>query len=235
MRIVLLDLETFGFQFKADKSFILCGSYKTFGQNDLTTIVRKNLGKHMWDDKEVCKKLYMAIANADMIVTHNGKRFDIPFLNTRLIKHKLPPLPPIPHFDTCEVIWKRLKMSGRLENAQKFFGLADEKTPLNLETWCKAAAGNKAALREVVEHCEADVRVLELAYKRLRPLGFKHPNVGVIAEDTNGCPICGAKGSLLRRGFIINQTQRTQRYQCKKCGGWSHKGFSKKVGTPRAA
>lgn len=231
MRIVLWDIETFGFDFSADKGFILCGSYKTLGRRGIETAVRVNLapGKALWDDKLVCQQLYRAISEADMWVTHNGKRFDVPFLNTRLLKHGLNPLPPVPHFDTCEVIWKKLKMRARLDSAQKFFGWGHKKTDLNLATWTEAASGDKRALREVVRHCEADIRVLEDAYMTFRVLGYKHPNIAAIAEDGERCPYCGKRNTLQRRGYIVSKVRHSARYQCQSCGGWSH-GAPEKIG-----
>lgn len=232
MNIVLWDIETFGFDFGADKGFILCGSYKTLGKKGIGTAVRKNLGRNgakMWDDKQVCKQLYDVLSKADMWVTHNGKRFDVPFLNTRLLKHGLAPLPPVPHFDTCEVIWKKLKMRARLDNVQKFFKFPDKKTDLVLEKHAMAAAGHAKMLKEIVVHCEADVRVLEHAYKKLRILGYKHPNIAAIAEDGDKCPYCGKRETLQRRGYIVAKVRRSARFQCQSCGGWSH-GSPEKIG-----
>lgn len=222
MNIVLFDIETYGFDFSADKGFVLCVSYKTLGEKKVHTIRRDNLGKSMWDDKEVVKKAYDVLSTADMWVTHNGKRFDVRFLNTRLLKHKLPLLPELPHFDTCEVIWKKLKMRARLESTQKFLGLAEAKTPLNLETWMKASTGDRASMNEVVEHCEADVRVLEQAYERLKVIGFKHPNVALLIPDGDKrqCPIC-ASTKVHKRGRHITRSRIHDRYQCQKCGAWS--------------
>lgn len=221
-KIVLWDLETFGFDFHADKGFILCGSYKAVGERKIHTVARENLGRDMWDDKSICKKLARVLTTADMWVTHNGKRFDVRFLNTRLLKHGLAPLPPVPHFDTCEVIWKTLKMRARLESTQKFFGWKEAKTPLNLETWTRAAGGSRVALKEVIAHCEADVRVLEKAYEKLRPMAFKHPSVSAIAEDPKRCVLCGKRNTLQRRGYTYAKVRKSARYQCTSCGGWSH-------------
>lgn len=230
MKIILFDLETFGFDFSADKGFILCGSWKALGERKIYTAARTNLrsGSSLWNDKAVCLELYKVLSEADMWVTHNGKRFDVPFLNTRLLRHGLAPLPPVPHFDTCEVIWKKLKMRARLESAQKFFKWSFKKTDLDLATWTEAASGDKAALQEVIEHCEADIRVLEKAYKTLRPLAFKHPNLGAIA-GSDRCPYCGKKNTLQRRGYLVAKVRRSARFQCRSCGGWSH-GAPEKIG-----
>ena len=220
--IILWDLETFGFDFKGDKSFILCGSYKRLGEPKVHTIQRRNLKAAPWDDKSVCSQLYTVLAKADGFITHNGTRFDVPLLNTRLMKHGLPFLPPkIQHFDTCKVIWKKLSMRGKLDSVQKFLHLRVAKTPLNLETWTMAGFGHRPSMAKVVEHCEHDVRVLEAVYLKLRGLGYTHFNRAVLVEKEGVCPICGIEGPLQKRGFNLAQVTKAQRYQCQECRGWS--------------
>lgn len=219
MKIILWDLETFGFDFRADSGFLLCGSYKTLGETTVKTISRSNIREDMWNDKEVCQKLYDVLSTADGWITHNGKRFDIPFLNTRLIKHNLAPLPNTPHFDTCYVMWKKLKMRNSLANAQKFLNIGIEKTPLNLETWTKAASGNKDALTEVIKHCIMDVNVLEKVYNKIRTLGFPGFNLATMLNNPTTCPVC-TKPTLIRQGSRCTDKRRYQRLQCQSCGKW---------------
>ena len=229
-KIRFLDIESHGSYFKADSGFIFCMSYKDLGEKKVHTVVRNNVLPDPYDDKALCKQIYDVIGDADMIVTHNGKRFDIPFINTRLLIHDLPPLPNVPHFDTCEIIFKKLKMSGRLDNTSATFGWKLKKHGVEVQKWFRAAAGNKAMLKEIVKHCEIDVKLLEKVYLKLRPLGFKHPNIALINEDGRQCPICGKKGTLQSRGWLPAQVNKAKRYQCTSCGGWSHARYEKVKG-----
>lgn len=220
-KIRFIDIESHGSYFKADSGFIFCMSYKDLGEKKVHTVVRDNVLPNPYNDKALCKQIYDVIRDADMIVTHNGKRFDIPFINTRLLINNLPPLPDMPHFDTCEVMFKRLKMSGRLENASATFGWKLKKHSVEVQKWFRAAAGDKAMLKEIVRHCEIDVRLLEKVYMRLRPLGFKHPNIALLTEEPTKCPICGRKGTLKKNGFKLAIVKKAQRYQCSSCGGYA--------------
>lgn len=172
MKIIVWDAETFGFDFHADKGFLLCISWKEYGKGGVHTIVRKNLGNQMWNDKEVCREAFKVLSSADRWITHNGKRFDARFLNVRLLKNKLPLLPNMgkQHIDTCELTWKNLAMRASLKNVQEFFELKNKKSRVDLQTWTKAAAGDKQALQKVVKHCEADVLMLEEYAKMIIPL-----------------------------------------------------------------
>lgn len=215
--IVIFDLETFGFDFSADKGFVLCGSIKSLGEDKIETIVNKN----GWDDKEAVGKLGDILSKSRGFITQNGKRFDVRFLNTRLLFHRLPPLPASTrHFDTQEIMWKKLKMRTSLDSAQKFFGLPTSKTPVTIQTWTKAAFGDPKAMREVVVHCERDVRATEELYYRIRSLGGYQWNFGSIYDSPGGtCFHCGSSKAQ-RRGWAYALTTKSRRYQCQSCYGW---------------
>lgn len=211
-KILLFDLETFGWDFAADKGFILCASYKWYGEKGVHTI--KYTGGR--DDRSLCKAMAQLIEEADMVVTWNGKDFDMRFLQTRMLKHRLGYLPPVPHEDGLLTARKSLKMRRSLDNVAKFFKFKNQKTPVSFDEWFEAGLGDKKALSYVIDHCEKDVLVLEEAYKLLGPLSKVHPNV---AKDSNLCPFCG-KGKLQKRGFLYALRHYRIRYHC-RCGRWS--------------
>lgn len=63
-----------------------------------------------------------------------------------------------------------MKIGGRkLDTVAKFFGCENQKTPLDGHIWQLAAVGNRQALNQVVEHCEADVEVLRDVWPYLVP------------------------------------------------------------------
>jgi len=59
--------------------------------------------------------------------------------------------------------------SKKLINVQKFLGLTESKTQISWEDWQEAGAGEPKAFREVVTHCQQDVKVLAQTYWRLLP------------------------------------------------------------------
>lgn len=229
MKLILWDLETAGYNFKGDKGFILCGGIKELGK-PAYVLVRDNIKQDPLNDKKLCKQLYNVLSQADMWVTHNGKWFDVRFLNTRLIHWGLPSLPNVPHFDTCELAFKRLAVKASLESLGKFLGCHVSKYTVDMNQWFRAQAGNPDALKEIVHHCKNDVKLTEEVYKKLRPMSFKHPNTAAIQNDNRRCPICGKKDTLQRRGWQVGQVNRAYRYQCtgkNGCGAWSHGGYKK--------
>lgn len=224
MKCLLWDIETYGMNFNADAGFIMVISYKWLGEDKVYTITRKN--PHKWsrklfDDKEICKEFAKVFEQADMHVTWNGTKFDLPFLQTRMLKHRLGFLPPVPHEDGLRTARRSLKMRRSLDNIQKFFDLGTKKEEMNLaKVWMPAAMGDPVALRQVIKRCESDVWLLEEAYLLLRPLSKVHPNVGLIDDFPEGCPKCKSR-KLQRRGKVMALRHFRWKYQCSECGAWS--------------
>lgn len=224
-RIAIWDIETSTFGFKANSGFILCCGIKEFGKPGVKMFKRDNMTPDPLNDKKLVIQIYNELVKYDMFVTHNGKWFDIPFLNSRLVHWGHAPLPPMPHFDTCELSYKRLKIKNSLEAIGEFMGCKISKFKVSFDEWVRAYAGNYKSLLKIVKHCIHDVKLTEEVYVRLRPMGFKHPNIALINEDGTQCPVCGEKNTLQSRGWLPAQVNKAKRYQCKSCGAWSHGAY----------
>lgn len=224
MKALLFDLETFGFNFNADAGFIMVISYKWLGDKKVHTITRDNphkWTKHMQDDKEICRKFAAVVEEADMVIGWNSKSFDWRFLQTRMLKHGLGYLPPVPHEDGLSTARRTLKMGRSLENIGKFFGLHTQKEKMDLaKVWTPAGMGDPVALKQVIKRCESDVLLLEEAYNLLAPLSKVHPNVCIIDGEPEGCPLCKGK-RLQQRGRVNALRHYRLRFHCQDCGRWS--------------
>jgi uncharacterized protein YprB with RNaseH-like and TPR domain len=221
-KVRLFDIETTNLD--ADFGIMLCAAWKDVGDRRMRHVSITDgprFAKDPTDDRYVVKATAEALSEADAWVTWYGQRFDVPFIQTRLIGHKLKPMPPIPHIDGWRIARYKMKLhSNRLASASAFLGV-EEKTPLSGPIWIKARAGNKSAIDYVLRHCRQDVKVLEQVYERIRPLCTQHPNLNVVHDVADGCPVCGTVGRLQRRGMSIARVGKTQRYQCAACGAWS--------------
>jgi uncharacterized protein YprB with RNaseH-like and TPR domain len=226
MKCLLLDIETFGMNFNADRGFIMAISYRWKHEHPgvVHTITRKNphlWSKGWWNDKPIIQQFLPVFQEADMIVTWNGEQFDLKYLQTRMLKHRLGYLPPVPHEDGLKTARNKLKMGRSLENVGKFFDLHTAKEKMPLETvWFPAAAGDPKALKQVIKRCETDVLLLEEAYELIGPLSKVHPNICIIDNLPNGCPFCGSR-NLIRQGTRAALRHYRKRYRCKDCGHWS--------------
>lgn len=222
-KIDLFDIESSNLN--ADFGFILSGAVKSLGEPASKTFIVKldDYKAYKGDptnDKKLVKDLADRLSESDLWISWYGARFDVPYINSRLVFHGYSPLPPVPHIDLWRTSKYQLKLhSNRLASASAFLGLED-KTRLDGPTWIRAAAGHRPSLRYVVEHNVQDVLVLEQAYEKMRPLILNGPNVGIINGAGRGlCPICG--GTRQKRGIRVTPTGAKQRFQCNKCRGWS--------------
>ena len=219
-RILFFDIESTNLA--ANFGTILCIGWKWHGSKvcRVPTILDTG-GKDCLDDKGLVKKFAEVYNTADYTCGWYSSRFDIPMIRTKLLKHRLPPLAPIPHLDLWRTARYKLKLhSNRLQVVQEFLGTTHDKTPIHFDDWLKAAVGDRKALAHVRKHCELDVRVLEEVFDIMRPLIVDEPNRGLMTGETGlVCQSCGSS-DVQARGTYISLTRRYKRYNCQSCGKW---------------
>ena len=171
MKIVSFDLECSNLD--ADFGIILCGVFKEVGRKVVIHRLDQQPSYKLkpWDDRSLVQKIKKEIETADIIVSWNGKRFDVPFIQSRLALHKLSPLRENKHMDLLYTARAHYRLhSNRLQSVSEFLGTADEKTRLDGTNWIKALAGSKHSMNYIVHHCILDVKVLEQVYEKLKHL-----------------------------------------------------------------
>lgn len=200
--------------------FIICGAWKVLGEKDIHAVsVLDNKGrfkKDHTDDYHVIATLRKALEDVDILIHHNGDKFDIKMFNTRLITHGLPPLPNLVTIDTLKEVRKVAKFtSNRLDFLGKVLaGYGKIETPKG--TWLKSMNGDAKAIETMVEYNKGDVQVLEDVYLRLAPYMKKHPQIG----EKKACPVCGSNHTK-KKGTRIRATgTKVQENQCQECGAY---------------
>ena len=151
---------------------LICGCIRPYGGP--TTIIRidETVGGSavVWDDRETAVALRDELEKNYQVYGYNTVMFDIKFLNSRLMKHGERVLRTPLHKDLLFMAKKAFALSdNRLLTVQEFLGLDSKKTRLDPEMWIRASAGDSAAIDYVVEHCVADVAVLEEVFTYLAP------------------------------------------------------------------
>lgn len=233
-RILFLDIESTSLE--ADFGYMLAFGYKWLGgRTKVLSILTSQLPcgtchRVEGDDRVLTGEVHKVMSAADMLVTWYGKGFDVPFINSRVIDAGLPPLPSTPHVDLYFTARHHLKLSSnRLASVQNFLQLKTEKTPLTRRVWRRAQAGDVPSIKYVVDHCRADVDVLEQAYEKLKPYVRQHPFVGSV----KACRVCG--GPVQKRGYALTALRGPRcRVQCTGCGAWETRAIEK-VTARRAA
>ena len=181
MRIAAFDIETT--DLKGLMGTLLCGSFQEivppgyYGNHHDTPPRPYSYSLHRVNpydpnpDRVLATVLRDEIETYNMIVTWNGKMFDIPFLDARLAFFGERPVRVQFHLDVmyqARGVGLRIG-SSKLANVQRYFQLDETKTEVDWDIWKAAGLGDPAAMKEVIKHCEADVRVLSQVYWRLLP------------------------------------------------------------------
>lgn len=223
-RIIIWDLEFYHISWGADLGFVLCMGWKFLGDK---TVHLESIGKYndgTWmDDGPLVDRCARILEKADMWVTYNGSKCDIPFLQTRLLLGKKDMLPPIAHKDLYFTVRHKLKLSrNRLFDIQDAIESKSKKTPVRLMQWLKTVVKrDRAALAEIELHCKNDVLVLEECYLKLRPLLLSHPRL-------HGYSVCNKCGGTLIKNKLYTTAAKYHKItlKCTACGGYETRPLS---------
>lgn len=162
--IVVLDTESFGFN--ADFGTLICGSVKQVN-GDTDTYHIEQLG----NDRKVARELKERLEDADAWVTFYGKGHDIPFINTRLLRHGLKPVGLRPHIDMYYQLKYKLKMASKSQAAfASWLDLPEKKMSVSADTWASMGANFDKNLKVIIKRCESDVATLDQLYQRCKHL-----------------------------------------------------------------
>ena len=203
-----------------EERYIICGSWKWEDEDVVHSVSTvdsaKRYKKNPHDDTEVVKILHEVLSEADVLVAHNGDNFDKRYIDTRILKLGLSPLPPIASIDTYKIAKQKfLFASNKLDYLGQFLGLG-QKIKTSPGLWMRVLQGDPDAVKEMVTYNQQDVLLLEKVYGKLKPYA-PVPNLELFGRD--GCPRCGSH-KIQARGVHRAITKTYQRWQCQDCRGW---------------
>ena len=175
------------------------------------------------DDSRIVESLAELIRQADLLVAHNGDRFDLPVLNTRLVDLRFEPLPPVRTVDTLKIAKRDFKFTyNRLDYLAEFLGV-DNKHHMNFDDWLAAIKGDQQAIWKMQRYCKHDIVVLEEVWSILQPYAKRLPRMFEASHEMQrACPHCGAGfHRMVPAGFHRTQASNFARFKCDECGRMS--------------
>lgn len=171
------------------------------------------------DDRELMKVAWEILDEADIIIAHNGDKFDIKKLNARLLALGFPPPSPYQTIDTLKVARKYFKMtSNKLDDIGNILGVGRKVGHSGYKLWRDCILGDEKSWGLMKRYNAQDVRLLYNVYQKLRPWIRNHPNINDL-EDRK-CPNCGSS-KIQSRGTERTKSASYRRYHCQSCGAWS--------------
>ena len=200
--------------------FMLCWSAKWLYSNEIMGDVLTSQEALAQDDSRICKSLWKLIDEADIVVAYNGKKADIPWMNTRFIVHSMSPPKPYFMIDPCEVAKKKFGFSSnKLDALAGYFGIP-HKMDTDFNLWKGCMQGDKECLNYMLKYNKKDSAILEEVYLKMRPWISNHPNISNFCDDTNtSCSHCGSDNiEELKGKYYYTTVNKYQLYRCKDCG-----------------
>ncbi len=232
-KILILDIETapnLAYVWRFFKENV--GAKQVVEHSEIISYAYKWLGDptvHYYDvqyatEAAILEPLMEVLDNADIVVAHNGNKFDLPTIQGRALVAGLRPPSPYKTVDTLLVARYEFNFpANSLEYLSTILGVDkkdDHKKFPGFELWSECLKGNPEAWEEMKLYNIQDVMTLEQIYLKMRPWMKRHPNVGVFEDnDRPICPKCGSNHIQLR-GYAHTNIGRYHRFQCNECGGW---------------
>jgi len=186
---------------------ILMAGYRWLGANQSTVLYNKSEIRND-QDYLVCAMLWDLFANADVVVAHNAKNFDIKMLELRCMANGLPPLPTVQVVDTLEIAKRKFRFpSNRLDALGAYLNIGRKVSHSGIKLWVDVQAGKEEAMEEMREYCEQDVDLLVEVFLALRSRGL----------------VSGFNAALYYDDDIV---------RCRSCGHHEFESTGRKVYTP---
>lgn len=238
-RILVIDIETapiFGAvwglfnnflsldQVKEDW-FILSYAAKWVGEDRVIYRDQSNASP-MDNDAVLLREVWSLLDDADVVVAHNGRRFDTKKINARFILNGMTPPSPYRIVDTLETAKRNFAFTSN-----KLAYLTEKLTETKKRShakfagyllWQQCLLGNPEAWDEMRLYNIDDVRSLEELYLVMLPWDDKAPNFGNFVDDeTPVCPKCGSHHVELQAKPYRTNVAHYSLYLCNSCHGWS--------------
>ena len=157
------------------------------------------------NDTRVCQSLWELFNEADVLIGHNGRNFDVRKMNARFIYHEMLPPSPYEVIDTYKDITRVASFTSfKQDYLTKFFQL-EEKLETSFDLWRRCSIGEQEALDEMLEYNKHDVIGLEELYITLRPWMTRHPSLNLYYPDTDGkrCQRCTSTDIELMQDLLV--------------------------------
>ena len=201
-------------------SAIICICYKWQGSEKIHHL--------KWDkgcDKEMMKKFFDVIQEADEVVGHNSDKFDLKWVRTRFLIHGYKSMPELKSIDTLKISRSKFNFpSNRLDAIGKFLGFGGKKDTGGIQLWHDIIQKNSSkAMNEMISYCKRDVELLEKVFLKLE--GYAKPKTHKGVEFGNhkcSCPNCGSDNYKISMTRYNSAGTEFKQLCCKGC----HKYYS---------
>lgn len=172
------------------------------------------------DDERIVYECWSLLDNCDVVVAHNGKRFDIKKVNGYFLKYGLPKPSSYKIIDTLEIAKKNFNLPFKsLEYLAKFLGVELKQDSGGIQTWIDCDRGCPEALETMRYYNEGDIVSLRDIHKRMKGWDNNGVNIALYNEDHDAlCTHCGSDDvQVLTDKFAYTPQRKYQLLRCNSC------------------
>ena len=167
------------------------------------------------------EEAWRLLDECDVLVTYNGKKYDVKHLNREFVLAGLGAPSPYKQVDLLPVVRRQFKFpSNKLEYVASRLGLGHKVAHEGHGLWMACLEGDRDAQQRMEVYNRGDVELTEALYDRLRPWLAGGPHMGLYRrEDKCGaCPHCGGV-ERVECGEALTGVSAFQAFRCVSCGG----------------
>lgn len=199
---------------------VLCVAWKWIGESGPVHYISEVHGK-----QKMLDTVHALLDETDIVVTYNGKKFDLPTLNKEFLESGYSPPAPYKQVDLYLTARSKFRFaSNKMDHLAKQLGIKTKVRHSGHELWVRCMEGDPKAWLKMARYNKRDVMILCKLYEKMLPWIGNHPNVNLYIPtkkaNTPSCPSCGSC-KLHSRGVATNKSYSYIRYQCTSCGSWS--------------
>jgi hypothetical protein len=209
-----------GMRIEGNRSYMMSIAMKWLGYDEVFYYETRTE-----DDSELVAKVLEFLNEADLVVGHNAKKFDMKKINAYAALNGL--LPPSPYriIDTMLIAKKEFAFERNTLDYLSHALCKQTKSAhgkfKGFELWSECMKGNEEAWAEMKHYNIQDIMATEELYLVLRPWAKGHPNVTTTSgSGVKRCIACGST-ALSPSGYSVSNVAKYSKYKCDDCGSYS--------------
>lgn len=171
------------------------------------------------NDERIVAEAWQLLDEADIVIAHNGRSFDVKMINGFFLRHGFPPPAPFKVIDTYRIAKRKFKLtSSSLAYLAKFLGVTDKLDSGGMEAFKSAYFGSKEALENMLTYNKGDIDTLRQVYYKLRTWDNDGVNMGVYSDHSTVCANCGSDDLyVIENKFQFTSVSAFNLVRCKSC------------------
>lgn len=172
------------------------------------------------DPERLVLECWSLLDNCDVLVAHNGKRFDVKKVNSYFLMYGLPPPSPYRVIDTLLIAKQKFALPfNSLAYLAEFLNVPQKLDTGGVDLWIDCDHGKQEALDKMLDYNIGDIVTLREVYNRL--IGWSNDGVNLALYSEHGCtcPHCSSDDVQVIQGKYTHTVARKyQAYRCNNCG-----------------